>query len=187
VERPALTIDPDIPVDTEVLTAMAPLNEELIEPLKVENSQKKGRSGWRWRDMLSGLEKPDAVQPTTLQSSSSVRRDISNERMIASLSALGLAPAAIVDDGCIIEATNTRRAKGANAMSQTVSQRIGGPIRHLQRSMEDNAGLKSDARAYTAQFSARIDAIETDREAIRTRLESDAGRAFLLCDAALNG
>ena len=187
VERSALTVEPDSPVDTEVLTAMPPLNEELIEPVQLEKNQKKGRSGWRWRDMLNGLEKPDAVQPKTLQSSSSVRRDISNERMIASLSALGLAPAAIVDDGCIIEATNTRRSKGAHAMSQTVSQRIGGPIRHLQRSMEDNAGLKSDARAYAAQFSARIAAIETDREAIRTRLESDAGRAFLLCDAALNG
>ena len=53
--------------------------------------------------------------------------------------------------------------------------------------MEENAALKSDARAYVAQFNARINAIESDREAIRTRLESDAGRAFLLCDAALNG
>ena len=53
--------------------------------------------------------------------------------------------------------------------------------------MEENPALKTDARAYVAQFKARMDAIENNREAIRTRLESDAGRAFLLCDAALNG
>jgi len=52
---------------------------------------------------------------------------------------------------------------------------------------EENPNLKSKARAYTAQYKIGIDAIEDDREAIRMRLESDAGRAFLLCDAALNG
>ena len=91
-------------------------------------------------------EKPD-TPPMASQIDKPIQRNISNERMIASLSALGLSPAAIIDDGCIIEATNTRRSKGSNAMSQTVSKRIGGPIRHLHRSMEENAALKSDARA----------------------------------------
>ena len=72
-------------------------------------------------------------------------------------------------------------------MSQAVARRMGGPVRHLNRAMEENPALKTDARAYVAQFKARMDAIENNREAIRTRLESDAGRAFLLCDAALNG
>jgi hypothetical protein len=64
---------------------------------------------------------------------------------------------------------------------------MGDPVRHLHRAMEENPALKTDARAYVAQFQARIGSIESDREAIRTRLESEAGRAFLLCDAALNG
>jgi len=72
-------------------------------------------------------------------------------------------------------------------MSQTVSHRMGDLVRHLHRAMEENAALKSDARAYVAQFNARMTAIEDNREAIRTRFESDAGRAYLLCDAALNG
>jgi len=114
-------------------------------------------------------------------------RQISDQRMFASLTALGLSPAAVIDDGCIIEAANTRKAKGAMAMSQAVAKRMGEPVRHLHRAMEENPALKTDGRAYVAQFQARINAIETDREAIRTKLESDAGRAFLLCDAALNG
>jgi len=162
---------------------------DIIAPVEpAENTDGKTRSGWRWRDMLGGLDRPDAPQALSAkQAPEPIQRNVSDERMIASLSALGLAPAAIIDDGCIIEATNTRRSKGAGAMSQTVSQRIGGPIRHLHRAMEKNAALKTDAQTYVAQFNTGLNTIETDREAIRARLESDAGRAFLLCDAALNG
>ena len=159
--------------------AVPPADEEIIGFGKRKN---KAKSGWRWRDMLGGLDRPDDVQPTAQP-----LREISNQRMMASLANLGLTPAAIVDDGCIIEAANTRKTKGAFAMSQTVALRLGDPIRHLNRAMEENPALKTDARAYVAQFKARISAIENDREAIRTKLESDAGRAFLLCDAALNG
>ena len=130
---------------------------------------------------------PTATIIEPLTPPSPLQNRISDELIISSLSSLGLAPAAIIDDGCIIEATNTRTSKGASAMSNVVSLRIGGPIRHLQRAMEEDVTLKSNARAYVAQFNAGISAIETNREGIRTRLETDAGRAFLLCDAALNG
>ena len=73
------------------------------------------------------------------------------------------------------------------AMSSSVARRMGDPVRHLHRSMEENPALKTDVRAYVMQFKARLGPIENDREAIRTRLESEPGRAFLLCDAALNG
>jgi len=58
-------------------------------------------------------------------------------------------------------------------LSQAVAKRMGEPVRHLHRAMEENPALKTDGRAYVAQFQARINAIETDREAIRTKLESD--------------
>ncbi len=159
---------------------------DVLKPVR-DTTKKKERSGWRWRDMLGGLDRPDATQAVSSAAAAPIQREISHERMIASLSALGLTPSAIVDDGCIIEATNTRRAKGASAMSTSVSQRIGSPVRHLHRSMEKNPGLKSDTLAYVAQFNTRLGPIGSDREAIRNQLETDAGRAFLLCDAALNG
>jgi len=160
--------------------AAPPTDEDVVSFGKRKN---KGKSGWRWRDMLGGLDRLDDFQPTAQRP----QREISDQRMMASLANLGLTPAAVVDDGCIIEAANTRKAKGGIAMSQAVARRLGDPIRHLNRAMEENPALKTDARAYVAQFKARMGAIESDREAIRTRLESDAGRAFLLCDAALNG
>lgn len=109
------------------------------------------------------------------------------EQIIATLTGMGLSPGAIVDDGCIIEAANSRRSNGASAMSHTVSNRLKEPVNHLRGALELNPELKSDARAFTSQFQIRLDAVENDRESIRTRLESESGRAFLLCDAALNG
>jgi len=184
-------IDPDADIKAFTPEVITPQNEDRLRPAAPPSDEdivgfgkkkSKGKPGWRWRDMLGGLDRPDDVQ-----TSAEPMREISDQRMMASLANLGLTPAAIVDDGCIIEAANTRKTKGAIAMSQAVASRMGDPIRHLNRAMEENPALKTDARAYVTQFKARMSAIENDREAIRTRLESDAGRAFLLCDAALNG
>jgi len=194
-------VDPDAEIKAftaEALTSPADETLRPAAPIKPDESigfgKKKGKakekSGWRWRDMLGGLDRPDGLTRQNnepAQPSETPPREISDHRMLASLSALGLTPAAVIDDGCIIEAANTRKTKGAIAMSKAVARRMGDPVRHLHRAMEENAALKTDARAYVAQFQARIEAIESDREAIRTKLESDAGRAFLLCDAALNG
>ena len=178
------------PSDEPLRPAAPPTNEEIVSFGKKKKKDSKEKSGWRWRDMLGGLDRPDDIvrqDDGFMPLTPAQPREISDQRMLASLAALGLTPAAVVDDGCIIEAANTRKTKGAIAMSQAVARRMGDPVRHLHRAMEENPALKTDARAYTAQFDARMAAIENDREAIRTKLESDAGRAYLLCDAALNG
>lgn len=178
--------DPDIEIKefpTETIQRTVPVSDDIITSSK----KKKEKSSWRWRDMLGGLERPDATNAMDALTSRPKQREISDQRMIASLTDLGLSPAAIIDDGCIIEAANTRKIKGSLAMSQAVAKRMGDPVRHLHRAMEENPALKTDARAYVAQFQARMETIENDREAIRTRLESDAGRTYMLCDAALNG
>ena len=169
----------------ETLRPAAPSTSDDVVGFGKRKSKSKEKSGWRWRDMLGGLDRPDTAPPVT--ATQSAMREVSDQRMMASLANLGLTPGAVVDDGCIIEAANIRKTKGAIAMSQAVARRMGDPVRHLHRAMEENPALKTDARAYVAQFQARIGSIESDREAIRTRLESEAGRAFLLCDAALNG
>ena len=179
-------LDPDYELKSyePEIVSLAP-SKDVLNPVQQDVKPKK--SGWRWRDMLGGLDRPAAENSTAAYETQHRQRDVSDARMIASLSALGLAPAAIVDDGCIIEATNVFKTKGAMAMSSSVARRLGDPARHLHRAMEENPALKTDVRAYVLQFKARLGPIENDREAIRTRLETEPGRAFLLCDAALNG
>ena len=119
-------------------------------------------------------------------SSPPIERVVNDDEIITRLTTLGLTPAAIVDDGCIIEAANLRSSKSAMAMSEAVASRLGEPVRHLFRAIETDDDLNSDIRYFKAQFERNLEPIETDRERIRRRLESDAGRAYLLCAAALD-
>jgi len=190
-----ITPDPDADIKNYIAEPLATdttLDQSVMRPATESkslfgNKRKKKKSGWHWRDMLGGLDRPDDTSAIDALTHSDTSPDAFDARIKTALTELGLAPAAIVDDGCIIEAANTRKSKGAIAMSQAVAKRMGDPVRHLHRAMEENTQLKTEARAFVAQYQARMDIIETDREAIRTKLESDAGRAFLLCDAALNG
>lgn len=138
----------------------------------------KDRGKWSLRGLFGGYD-GDSPPPSA--------RTVTDEDIISRLTTLGLTPAAIVDDGCIIEASNLRKVKGAAAMSQAVAKRLSEPVRHLFMATETDADFKLDIRTFTQQFDERLGPIESDREGIRTRLESDAGRAYLLCDAALNG
>ena len=189
----SLEIEPLEPLPLDQDHELTSFEPEIVSPephkdvLNPVEAVKPKKSGWRWRDMLGGLDRPPAETKEKTYETQPAQREVSDTRMIASLSALGLSPAAIIDDGCIIEATNVFKTKGAMAMSRSVARRMGEPVRHLHRSMEESPALKTDVRAYVMQFKARLGPIENDREAIRTRLESEPGRAFLLCDAAQNG
>jgi len=136
------------------------------------------KSRWNWKGIFPASS--EKVKPNTFVS-------VTDESIIQSLTSLGLSPSAVVDDGCIIEAANLRKVKGALAMSEAITKRLGEPVRHLFRAAEKDTELKTNIRAFTDQFNARLSPVENDREAIRAKLESEAGRAYLLCDAALNG
>lgn len=150
-----------------------------------EKSNKENKTRWRWRGLFGAPDKMTETKDLNSASLAPSLKQVNDDDIITALSHMGLSPAAIVDDGCIIEATNTRKARGAKAMSQSVSSRMATPVKHLRDAVITDAAFLSDLKTFTAQFSIKLSPIEGDREAIRTCLESDAGRAFLLCDAAL--
>ncbi len=102
------------------------------------------------------------------------------------LDTIGLSPNAVVDDGCIIEAVNARVSKGHDAMSDVVLLRLKGPVEHLHARLNDSPHIRESAIRYAARFDQSLAPIQNNREAIRTQLESEQGRAYLLLDAALN-
>ncbi|MBL4869958.1 MAG: hypothetical protein JKX72_03280 [Robiginitomaculum sp.] len=108
------------------------------------------------------------------------------ETMIQALGQLGLSPNAVVDDGCIIEATNTRVSAGHEAMSRSVAERLSSPVKHLAKALSLDTMLSQQAIGFASAFDQSIENISTDREGVRNHLETEQGRAYLLCDAALN-
>lgn len=109
-----------------------------------------------------------------------------DEILMTDLIRLGLSANVVVDEGCIIEATNARSTSGHAAMSRCVALRLKQPVEHLVQSLTVDDNLSDKAIIFATRFDRTIELLAGDREAIRTRLESEKGRAYLLCDAALN-
>ncbi len=109
-----------------------------------------------------------------------------DEILMADLEDLGLSAHEMVDEGCIIEATNARSTSGHAAMSRCVAQRLLQPVEHLVKSLTLDDNLSDKAIIFATHFDRNIELLAGEREAIRTHLESEKGRVYLLCDAALN-
>ena len=178
VRQPIENTIPPLPANTSDLDIHEPDIDDLPAVLRRPSGDNdaKDRGKWSLRGLFSADEDVSA----------SNQKAVRNARVVKSLTALGLTPSAIVDDGCIIEASNLLKVKGSAAMSEAVARRLGEPVRHLFLAIETDAALKSDLHSFTAQFKSGLTPIQNDREDVRKRLESEAGRAYLLCDAALN-
>ncbi len=105
---------------------------------------------------------------------------------VSELSKNGLAPNAIVDNGCVVEAVENRISNGTKAMSIGVATRLGEPVRHFSRLMEQNQTLKSDVINFAVKFHHSLSDISDNRNALQDRFDTEEGRLFLMCDAALN-
>ena len=144
-------------------------------------TDKEEKSGWRWRDMLGTLERPDTGLPQSSVQTNSPAREIN---VVALLSNLKLSPAAIVDEGTVIDATQARISGGERKLSSIVAQRLPEAVVHLKDTMNNDMGLKTDLRDFTANFSKMIGNTPPTAPALRAALGSPEGRAYLLCAAA---
>ena len=98
----------------------------------------------------------------------------------------GLSPNAIIDNGCVIKAVENRMSKGTKAMSIGVANRIGEPVRHFSKLMGQDPNLKTDVINFAVKFHHGLSGIADNPIALQDRFETQDGRLFLLCDAALN-
>lgn len=178
--------DPDtalVNYDPDVVRRAAPDGDnESVKP------KSKGLSA-RLKGLFGASAEPVAAPPLASASSPAptptARATVDPDDIIASLTGLGLTPSVIVDDGCIIEAANLRKSKTSRAMAQAMAERLKDPVAHLRRALAQDPALKSDLTHFANDMASELSAIETDREAIRVRLESENGRAYLLTVAAL--
>lgn len=105
---------------------------------------------------------------------------------VAKLVSEGLSPNAIVDNGCVIEAVENRLNHGTKAMSVGVANRLGEPVRHFSRLMQRDQTLRSDVINFAVQFHHSLSGISDHPMDLQDRFDTEDGRLFLLCDAALN-
>lgn len=148
-------------------------------------SDRDDKSGWRWRDMLGTLERPDNeadidIPPIAIDASPT--RNIDGAAL---LTAIQLSPEAIVDEGTVIDATQARINGGETGMTSIVVDKLPEAVAHLKDSLVQDAALQSDLRSFTRDFSKIIGNTPPTAPALRAAFGSAEGRAYLLCAAAL--
>ncbi|MDX5331713.1 MAG: polar localization protein TipN, partial [Caulobacteraceae bacterium] len=135
--------------------------------------------GLTWKDLLAAIDTPQArARP------SDERREAA---LLAEIVAMGIDPGALLPRGRIEEigaAVQTGDLEGAR---QVVRRLAPAATRRLTRRLFTDDGLKAEAGAYLDRYSGMLEeAVARDQEGfmVATLLASDAGRVFLLLDAA---
>jgi len=192
VDLGAPALDPNPVSQQEPFPSLHPLDEAVRRSAPLDEPKKqKTKSG-----LFGGLfgKRPNKDEPSALDIVGASAPEPLNqappptddEILMSELVGLGLSANVVVDEGCIIEATNARAASGHSAMSRCVVERLKQPVQHLVKSLTVDDDLSDKAIIFATNFDRTVELLAGDREAIRSRLESEKGRAYLLCDAALN-
>lgn len=134
-----------------------------------------GDGGWSWRNLLAGIE-------------SSTPGDAAlGEKLAAEITAMGIDPHALLPRGRIDEIAAALQTRDAAGAREVVKRLAPAAIRRLVRRLFSDATLKGNTERFLARYAGMIEeAAGQDREGflLAALLSSDAGRAYLLLDAA---
>ena len=187
-----LHIEPTRPEDVKPGMVSSDPILAAIRPVADYEASKKAKSGFSLRGLFGGRSDDDEnasmsiAGPGPILSDNDGQRATTDRSFVLTLTEMGLSPNVIVDDGCVIEAANNRASQGHEAMSRSVINRLNVPVKHFAATLASDPDLSKRTIEFASEFDLKVENLANDREAIRTRLESENGRAYLICDAALN-
>lgn len=138
-------------------------------------SEGERQSGWSWRNLLSGIE------------NSSPGDAALGEKLAAEITAMGIDPHALLPRPRIDEIAAALQTGDAPGAREVVKRLAPAAIRRLVRRLFSDATLKGNAERFIKRYAGMVEeAAGQDREGflMAALLSSDAGRAYLLLDAA---
>jgi hypothetical protein len=106
------------------------------------------------------------------------------ERITAAIRRMGVDPNALLPRSRIEEAAQALASGDGDAARQIVRRVAPAAVRSVSRRVLSDAEMKADAERYVRAFARELTA-QGDAQGVMARLASDAGRAFLLLDAAV--
>jgi hypothetical protein len=134
-----------------------------------------GEGGWSWRNLLAGIE------------NSSPGDAALGEKLASEITAMGIDPHALLPRGRIDEIAAALQTGDGVGAREVVKRLAPAAIRRLVRRLFSDAGLKGNTERFLKRYAGMIEeAAGQDREGflLAALLSSDAGRAYLLLDAA---
>ena len=135
--------------------------------------------GWTWKDLLSSLEDGEEAEV--------VQRPL-EEVLSAEIGAMGIDPTALLPRSRIQDVTAALQARDGDQARQIVRRLAPAASRRLARKLFTDEALKRQVHGYLHRYQGLIEeAVERDPGGLlaETLLNSEAGRTYLLFDAAV--
>lgn len=138
-----------------------------------------------WRDLVSEVSDEAPLEldtPAFVESP-----EVVAERITAAIRRMGVDPNALLPRSRVEEAASAFTEGDPDRARQIVRRVAPAAVRSVSRRVISDAELKSDAEQYVRVFAAQLneEARKDDGTAVLARLATDAGRAFMLLDAAV--
>lgn len=144
-----------------------------------------------WSDLVSqddGDEPPlDLDTPAAAAGPTPAEAEALSERMMAAIRRMGVDPNALLPRSRVEEAARAIGKGDPDGGRQIVRRVAPAAVRSVSRRVLSDAELRADAERYVRHFASGLAASARagDATAVQTALASDAGRAFMLLDAAV--
>lgn len=134
-----------------------------------------GEGGWSWRNLLAGIENSTPGDSGL------------GEKLAAEITAMGIDPHALLPRGRIDEIAAALQTRDDAGAREVVKRLAPAAIRRLVRRLFSDSTLKANTERFLKRYAGMVEeAAGQDREGflLAALLSSDAGRAYLLLDAA---
>lgn len=144
-----------------------------------------------WSDLVSqddGDEPPlDLDTPAAAAGPTPAEAEALSERVMAAIRRMGVDPNALLPRSRVEEAARAIGKGDPDGGRQIVRRVAPAAVRSVSRRVLSDAELRADAERYVRHFASGLAASARagDAAAVQTALASDAGRAFMLLDAAV--
>lgn len=142
--------------------------------------EEQGGEGWTWKDLLSSIDDTEGAEPELLHAPL-------EEALAAEIGAMGIDPSALLPRGRLHEIAVILHAQDADGARTVVRKLAPAATRRLARRLFTDDGLKRQVVQYLSRYHDLLqDAVERDRDGrmVEALLTSEAGRTYLLFDAA---
>jgi len=193
-EAEIVGFEPDAPepIETDVIRRPGDTGRASKAKGFGRRSDKQDKSGWRWRDVLGTLDRPDAtLDPSSgLRGQQTAKVTSSTPESIDAvgiLTMLQLSPSAIVDEGTVVDATQARINTGESGLVTSVAEKLPEAVGHLKGKISGNPQLAGNLKRFCDDFSNMIGNTPPTAPALRAALGSPEGRAYLIAVTALKG
>ncbi|WP_374576076.1 polar localization protein TipN [Phenylobacterium sp.] len=139
--------------------------------------QSSDAEGWTWKELLSSIdEDPGAVSDARVE-----------DTLISEITSMGIDPAALLPRARVEEIVELLQSDDGDACRTLVRRMAPAATRRLARRLFTDPALKQQVRRYLTRHQRLLaDAAKRDKDGLELSalLASDAGRAYLLLDAA---